>query len=173
MRNAVSLWDMVRENRYGDLQRHITWTDTSVGYCSDPDWAPGDEPSGPFVVQNHLIAARDLPGDLFTRFERGDVVKPALYQLQHVINEHLQAGISPRLLWSQTGAELSIYFVPSNLIGAMWLQLAEAVGGHKNYRECKQCGRWFELHPDVARTNRIYCSSACRAKAYRERTNTL
>ncbi len=172
MRNAVSLWDMVHNNRHEQLQRHITWTETTVGYCSDPDWTPGEQRAAPYVIENRMIAARDLPGGLFSAFERGDVITPALYHLQHVINEHLQPGISPRLLWDKTGSELSMFFVPSNLIGAMWLQFAEAVGGHKNYRECRQCGRWFELHPDVARTNRLYCSPACRAKAYRARTNS-
>ena len=36
-------------------------------------------------------------------------------------------------------------------------------------RQCLQCGTWFEISPRAARTDRVFCSDACRFKAYRER----
>jgi hypothetical protein len=64
---------------------------------------------------------------------------------------------------------LSLQLVSDTLLAALWLQFAQAIHGNKDYRACGACGRFFELDPAVARTNRLYCSDACRSKAYRTR----
>jgi hypothetical protein len=58
---------------------------------------------------------------------------------------------------------------PATLAGALWLQFALAIDGDRDYRSCVTCGRFYELDPAVARTNRIYCMDACRMRAYRQR----
>lgn len=58
---------------------------------------------------------------------------------------------------------------PATLLGALWLQFALAIDGNREYRSCTTCGRFYELDPAVARTNRLYCTDACRMKAYRDR----
>lgn len=59
-------------------------------------------------------------------------------------------------------AELEV--VPTCLIGAMWLQLARAIEGDKEYRRCKRpgCGRYFDL--DTGRSDAEFCSNACKSK---------
>ena len=42
-----------------------------------------------------------------------------------------------------TWAFLSVF-----LLGAFWLQLADAITGNKKYRSCLECGRWFEISAD-------------------------
>jgi len=54
----------------------------------------------------------------------------------------------------------------------MWLQLARVVSGNKEFRQCAQCDRSFEVSPDVTRKSRIYCSERCRSQAYRSRKAT-
>lgn len=58
---------------------------------------------------------------------------------------------------------------PSTLLAAIWLQFALAVSGNRAYQNCKECGRWFEVSPEKARKSKLFCSQACRSKAYRER----
>jgi hypothetical protein len=56
-----------------------------------------------------------------------------------------------------------------NLVTALWMQFALAIVENKEYRRCSHCNKPFELAPDLARTNRDYCSHTCRLKAYRKR----
>jgi hypothetical protein len=51
------------------------------------------------------------------------------------------------------------------------LQFARAVDGNKDYGQCLTCENRFEisLQETEYRTNRSYCSDACRSMAYRER----
>ena len=37
------------------------------------------------------------------------------------------------------------------------------------FRQCAECGIWFELAPGTARADKLYCSTPCRTKAYRKR----
>jgi hypothetical protein len=69
----------------------------------------------------------------------------------------------------ETTGAFSLQVEPRSLLGALWAQFAVAVGEAKKFRQCRTCGRWFELSPEAARTNRRFCSEACRSKAYRGR----
>jgi hypothetical protein len=53
----------------------------------------------------------------------------------------------------------------------MWLQFAQAIGGDRKYRACKECGKWFEVSTSDTgfRINRLFCSDACESKDYRDR----
>jgi hypothetical protein len=64
---------------------------------------------------------------------------------------------------------LKLLLMPNNLLEAMWLQFGQAVESNKSFRQCRQCDDWFELSPKVARSDKIFCTDACKAKAYRRR----
>lgn len=165
LRNAARLWDWLSNGDYASLGRHIKWRNASVSYDSTPE-VDGSEPP---AQMHSLIASPLLDDELFRQLRPGDLTLPTLLEIQRQVNERLRKGISPQLLIDGSKASLAMYFVPSSLIGAMWLQLSEAIAGHKTYRDCRQCGHIFELRPDTARTNRVYCSNACKTKAYRLR----
>jgi hypothetical protein len=57
---------------------------------------------------------------------------------------------------------------PANLLGALFLQLGQAIAGDTEQRPCKECGKWFELVPQD-KGRKEFCSDACKAKEYRER----
>jgi hypothetical protein len=84
------------------------------------------------------------------------------------MNQQLQ-DIGARLLWKRNHVKQELCFVPPHLLAAVWLQFAQAVDGNKGYRSCEQCDRWFELSPKMARADKVFCSSACRSRAARER----
>jgi hypothetical protein len=80
---------------------------------------------------------------------------------------HVQLAYLP----DQGDTHPRIRIVPKHLLGALWLQFARAVDGNKDYGQCLTCENRFEisLQETGYRTNRAYCSDACRSKAYRER----
>jgi hypothetical protein len=122
--------------------------------------------------QSFRIVSSDEP-QLFRKFTPGDLVLPAQYALQRLVSRKLKEHASSANLlwdWQRTHPDLRIQLVPSSLISALWLQLAMAIDGNRNYRRCESCTRWFELSGD-ARGDAKFCRQACQFKAYRTRQN--
>lgn len=88
-----------------------------------------------------------------------------------LINEQLRANrVSLELVnASRRPSGFRLGFIPSDLLGAMWLQFAEAVAANKSFHRCGTCGTWFEVSSEQYRKSRKYCSGPCRSRAYRDR----
>ena len=99
----------------------------------------------------------------------GELYSPVLDYIEYTINYYLQGRASPRVAWGEDGASLALSFVPSGLGGAIWLQFAEAIRGNVVYRACETCGGTIEVSGTANRSDRRFCSAACRSKAYRGR----
>ena len=169
MSQAVTLWELARHGDVEQLSRFIHWDEKGVQYRSHPDLASGELPELPYLKTIASIASENRQPDPFDRFKRGEVIQPALYYVQRVVNKHLKERVSPRLLWNESRTHLGVYFVPGSLVGALWLQFAQAIERNNDFRKCAECGIWFELSPQTARSNKTYCSNACRTKTYRKR----
>jgi hypothetical protein len=171
MRFAIDIWEAARNGDLGRLEHVIHWTEDGRGVRihSHPELADGQLPDPPYRVEGAWIAGIHLGDDVHGRFVQGDLVKPALHYVQSKVNEKLQARASPRLLWDQNRERLGLYIVPDGLIGALWLQFARAIERDSKFRQCAECGIWFELAPGTARADKLYCSTPCRTKAYRKR----
>jgi hypothetical protein len=64
---------------------------------------------------------------------------------------------------------------PPSLLHALWAQLVVAIDGGGNLGACVQCGKWFMIEVGKGRSGRSdkqYCSDACRQRAYRERKSS-
>ncbi len=79
----------------------------------------------------------------------------------HSVDPLLDPDVSP------LGMGLTMSFRVSDLIGAMWLQLALAAAGNKTFRSCPVCGTWWNA--SGARSHKTVCSNKCRAKQAYER----
>jgi hypothetical protein len=162
MHAAVSIWDMARSEDVEGLRRRLRWSNDSISYDTDPD--------------NEMLAERGWfsPSDssaFLEHVQRGNLTGPALYLVEKLVNDHLKDRTSARLQWEAELGRPRLHLVPGNLLGALWLQFAQAVHSEKAYRVCPQCGKWFEAQRDAwhARSDRRFCSQACRSKAYRTR----
>jgi hypothetical protein len=194
----VDLWSAVREAESGDgvsLARCVQWPHKNlVYYDSHPDLpipppyaqlfglrpAPRSARVAAAIRDDDtrrsiavIASARSNPGWL-KLFRVGDGLMPAKYYLQKTVNEHLRIGVSPQLLWTVRRDRphvLALFFVPQSLIGLMWLQLAQAVNGNKQYRQCLACKTWMLISRETAgkRSSRSTCSNACRMKVYDSR----
>ncbi len=58
---------------------------------------------------------------------------------------------------------------PTHLCDALWIQLAHAIDGSEALRACVECKKWFTIKAGRGRSDKEYCSDACRMRAYRER----
>lgn len=164
MRLAVSLWDKVRGDDQEGLSRHITWpSKDQLVFDSHPDLPVGQD--APWLSWRGI--GKD---ELELNCDHGDVVRPVRRIIAICIQENLgkNASVSVRSP-ADCPEEMQVCVRMMGLGDAVWFQFAQAVTGNRDYRRCRTCGKWYELHPDTARTNRRFCSDACRSKAYRHR----
>jgi hypothetical protein len=93
--------------------------------------------------------------------------------LQRFIDAHLSPHAAPSVTVRSDPTDFALSITPKNLLGALWLQVAQAVTGNLQHRECEEqtCRQWFEVSTRLEgkRKNREYCSDACRQKTYRRR----
>jgi hypothetical protein len=171
MRFAIDLWEAARNGDVGRLQGVISWVEDGSGVRVDshPELPDDHSPEPPFYIDRGWIAGGYPGDDRLRRFVPGDLVKPALHHVQSMINKKLEGRASPRLLWDANRERLGLYIVPDGLIGALWLQFARPVERDSRFRQCAECGIWFELASGTARADKLYCSTPCRTKAYRKR----
>jgi hypothetical protein len=172
MRRAVDIWDMERTNDVVGLNRYIFWKDAEFAKDGSvkclKGWRYDSHPDLP-VTKHAPGRIRQLIEPVLDLFKAQDVHMPALFLIQRWINDHLEGAVSPCLLYDPNRGKRVLRFLPHNLLGAFWLQFAQAIDGDKEYRACRECGKWFEISLDAFRTSRVFCSDPCKSKDYRKR----
>ena len=173
MDGAISLWEPVCAGDDAALARHIRWVDPATVVFEPTPGRPRGE-----VTPDMVIASMAKRRDLLWALRPGDVRTPALCRLHEMINRRLQTDVAadiqlqrhrPDRVETAPFKPSVVTPVPRNLRGALWLQLAEALAEHKQYRQCERCNTWFELTPKMAAKAKVHCSESCRMQAYRER----
>ena len=101
--------------------------------------------------------------------QRGDLLRAARVLVQFVANEELNTHTSARVLMDEETGRQGLYVNPKNLLGAMWVQFAEAIDKRRLNKRCAICKEWIAITPGTSRSSREFCSSRCRVNAYRER----
>ncbi len=178
MHHAIKLWELIRDNDTKSLADLLFWTpDGGIKYYSLPrGWEyPLEE-----------IDRLNLPYNYWTRWirhkldqntnqvawkiKRNDNRIAGLFFLKDLISENLKGKVSPRILWNSKKKELQMLLFPSSLIGALWFQFAQVVVRQKSLKTCVVCGKIIVGEEMLdARRDKLYCSKACKSKAYRER----
>lgn len=177
MREAVSLWDLLRSRDGPGLSRFLRWEPAGRGsdgverphagwmYSSHPD-----VPRNVFLTPQRRFEAI-IPKYQQVEITEADILTPASVLIQGWVNRHLERKAMPRLLHHRGLGTMVLMIVPSSLLSAMWLQLAHAIAGNKDYRACRECGNWFEVSraEDARTARRMFCSDACKSRDYRRR----
>jgi hypothetical protein len=83
-------------------------------------------------------------------------------------------GVPVELLLKEdlSSATARLCIRPRSLIHALWAEFLLAIDGNANLGACTQCGKWFTLVAGRGRSDKEYCSNACRMRAYRKRKGT-
>lgn len=157
--HAVTLWGLAKARDSSGLGEFIRWEgQNSVVYERGGKLASGE-----------IIASPSTSPEILSTLVRGDVIMPAWIQLQRIINDQLSKNVSPALLWNSNRTKLALYHLPKDLRSAVWLQFARALEGDRKFNQCEECRNWFEIEsPDGGRSDKKYCGSACRARAWRK-----
>ncbi len=199
MRSAASIWQAVYEAEKGNrerLEKIVAWTKTlgpqatirpnvadspwvmtaapprrkaAKGLSAAKDNELSSDEISLVVLARRLYRNRSLDG-----FSAGDSLTAAKHYLRELVSGRMRGRVSPELRWDYKANRphsLVLQFVPTDLLGAMWLQLAEALNGGKGYRQCRGCKNWILISREDAgnRSSRQTCSNACRMKVYGER----
>jgi transposase-like protein len=185
-RLAVSLWELIRNRDMEGLASYIRWNacsevwiDTFEASCDsespsvrtpksvfpyldlDVHVHPGKDELLPVLhIQGELVPGSCIPGDL---------VHPAQAFLLELTNQFLTETVSPRMVRVPSLERTALRFQPGSLLSALWLQFSLAMTGDQGYQQCPNCQVYFELSPNIARSDKLFCSNACRTRAYRRR----
>jgi hypothetical protein len=174
MRNAVQLWQFLEQGDTESLARHIRWKKgegkgQQAEYDSHPGLPAGKNPPAPDRRTQEVIAEPSEYGSQPSQLRPGDVVSVVPVLLHRWINRQLEGQLQTFVALDPDAGGLKMVVTPSNLLAGMWLQLTQAVCDHKQFRACMVCDNPFELSPETARTNRRFCSIACKNKSFRSR----
>lgn len=107
--------------------------------------------------------------DRWDGIQAGKVDPDEMGQVVEVVSRGCEGRVESRFVYDSQNRTAGWVTTPLDLLGAMWLQFADAVAGGKRVRQCPVCADWFAVTPGHARADKLLCSLACRQKAYRER----
>lgn len=129
-------------------------------------------PSGAINWFNVNAGSAGISGMWDTRLT-GNTKEGALwFHICHFVNDGLKDNV--HLVLQKLDGPPELVTRPANLLGVIWLQVAQKIAGIRQRRICRQCGKGFWLYErgeGRSRTRRdaIYCSQACNQAAYRKR----
>lgn len=172
-------------NTYGHLGDFL-WL---AGSGHDPARAGGADPLNDALVrrtglpQNRLgreraetmslwtseIEAMRAACDLWEQVAEGRADPNLTAQVTEAIDNGCRERVQKRFGYDPRSRKALWTYTPVDLLGAMWLQFADAASGNKRTRRCSVCDRWFLVAAGAGRTDKEHCSLACRQKAYRKR----
>jgi hypothetical protein len=55
----------------------------------------------------------------------------------------------------------------ASALGAMWFQCARVLTENYTFRQCENCGKWYEVSADARKKRSKYCSDRCRVAGNR------
>src|SRR5262249_11917713 len=154
LREAVRVWDMVSDGDLDGLAEVIKWESRGVVHYEPPAGVIrqlGGPPWSEVAAdqRRHFKGYDLLRGQPWLRVSipEGDLVRPALQFVYELVNAELTRNVSPVLAWDAARNRTLLPELPHNLLGAIYLQLAEAIRSNRLSRRCQVCRRWFELAP--------------------------
>ena len=140
LRAAVELWDLIQQGDSAGLARRIQWR-----RGADRRWAvyytgcvPHDatQPgaAGCPGFGDSLIASHEEHTQLLDSLRPGDLYGPAFAYIERTINLRLDGLVAVRSRWSGRRDRIPQRLVPRSLLGAIWLQFAQACDSNRKYQ---------------------------------------
>ncbi len=169
MRAVLKLWQVVKSEERWEPEKVLMIAKRLVAVSDDRfvgivvEGMAGTKPSRP-----------DAEGALFSTINallRQHAKMTVAFDQLHILKRNDDRGSDDGTI-DQPGFTPRLRIAPSSLLGALWFQLARAVAGNIEFKECRQrqCETWFEVDHSSTRSSREFCSESCRSRAYRDRT---
>jgi hypothetical protein len=116
------------------------------------------------------------------RFSDEEFILTERQAVQRIIDKNMKGKVDPRILRYKN--ELNLYFIPENLLGAMWLQFARAVTGGGIWKKCRNCPKMFiasRIRSPLreyrkwfsSRSDKDTCSDNCRKSLSKKRKKAI
>jgi hypothetical protein len=161
---AIAMWDAWRTRSPEQIRALVDVAETDGWRVWT--WTPSTVRDGvlgfTFTDMERIGTAQ--PG---RRFEETVEHRVGMLGLQALVGVMLDGRCAPVLEPDGKGG-MALAIKPVDLLAAMWLQLARAIGGNRHYKRCLVCNDWFEMQPYKVRDDRDYCSGKCRTRASRD-----
>jgi hypothetical protein len=158
---ALEILSLIGSRSDRHLEQWIDWHDRNPRFRARLRM-PGSDPKEPKLTRWLSDEDLEVHGVQGTR----DVAH--VFALQ-IVNDGLEAHTGARLLFGTKPPRFELGVKPSNLLGAIWLQVAHFAEGGRQHRCCAVCGRWMAIEPGVNRADRTYCGDVCRGRALRRK----
>jgi hypothetical protein len=107
--------------------------------------------------------------ETWDRAQGGGVDEQAVEGLRVTVENALRYRTRVSFAGDERVGGFVLRMMPTDLLGGLWLQLAQTISGSKTHRACPVCRDWFEVSLQKYRKSRRYCSEPCRSLAYRGR----
>ncbi|MDA1054801.1 MAG: hypothetical protein O3C40_30610 [Planctomycetota bacterium] len=173
MRHWLTIWDLVSE---GNKERLLTYAQSKPSFGVELRVDVIEKNSMEAYDRHRFGVARIIEAPrkqclMVARKQVWDAVEEHLFTSQFLeANDDLFVFLFG--LQYDTGNEVGEFTLQKRgegLLPYLWLQFADSLVENKRYRRCSTCNKPFELVPDIARTNKLFCKDACKLKAYRSR----
>jgi hypothetical protein len=170
MKALVSLWDLVRKRNEVGISELVEFEQIgNEEYC--------------YSVRIRFKSAKTIRWSIDFRprewpnfsvyFGRGGKIALAQRCILDLINESLWGQSSTGVAAREGSQEFALLFCPHNLEAVLWLSFVREIVGERTLKQCVFCKKHFEVPSDKdarrQRSDKQFCSSKCRAAAFRER----
>jgi hypothetical protein len=171
LRRCQRLWDLLRANDMSALAKCFVWKGKAKGYrvWYDPSNDPRELPVGMGAGPEWPFATSRWYAERLRHVAPADPRSAAQLYVEATVNAHLRGRVRTWLLWDAARQASVPVAVPDDLYAGVWLEFAEAYRQDKSYEPCPICETRFDVSPEGSRKSRVYCSDACRLRAYRGR----
>lgn len=158
------------ENGYiqslSDFYEHIIMIETLISIYKNINENKIDILNGIFSKQNDkwFIGDADLTLDLYGNKDPVNAYEFAHHFLCDLISKRIEDAVTVKLLVNNFNCGFDIIFVPKDLHGALYLQLAQVVSRNLEFKQCAACSTFFEVKSNKRKNEKIYCSDRCRVR---------
>lgn len=159
MKHAVKVWALLNRRDENGLREYVKWHH-KVFYLIDPETGERLTIRRPMFSFDNAV--------LTNKLVQGEMVRPARVLLADLINDNLKGKVSPMTLFHVGLEQTTLRFIPESLLGALWLQFAQALDKSYAYKQCEECGVWFDIAKHVgARSDKKTCGATCKKRRQR------
>lgn len=160
MARAISLWELIQSGNSSVFVTKLTKGTARLKIKTG-------SPECKHIEKDWVLAKKADNPERFQEIAETDEKDWALLLLAQWINRGAQGRTD---LWlGLSGGGLGSVLMPKGLIGALWQQARQSIDGNVDFLKCLECSDWFGISAEEARPEKLYCSDACRMRAYRKR----
>ncbi|MGH2359620.1 MAG: hypothetical protein ACRDGM_03645 [bacterium] len=138
LREASIIWRWLDEEDEEAMARAVRWESDGCVCVTVP------RKSGRALREREILFHKRLQEDLFRLLRRDDPSVAVRSALLRTLNKKLRGLVSPCLLLDRKG-QLRGFLRPHHMLGAIWLQLYQAVTGQRRLRTCQYCAGLMDV----------------------------